>query len=85
MGNGVHMPTTMNIYVLWVEKPCKLVAGSKVSEQTFTLRANVFPKNGYSMFLRKVCTYPPNYAGLRRQKTAVLRLNATLSAIWQEI
>jgi hypothetical protein len=79
------MQTTMNIYVLWVIKPCRLVAGNNVSEQSFTLRAKIFPKNGDSVFLRKVCTHPPNYADLRRQKTAVLRLNATLSTIWQEI
>jgi hypothetical protein len=85
VGIGVHKQMIMNMYVLWVVKACILVAGTNVSEQTFTLRENVSPQNGDSTFPRKVCTYPPNYAGLRRQKTAVLMLNATLSTTWQEI
>jgi hypothetical protein len=85
VGTGAVMQTIMNVYVLWVVKPCSLVAGTNVSEQTTTSRANVCPKNGGKMFLQNICTYPSNYAGVRRQKTAVLKLNATFSKMWQEI
>ena len=73
------MQMTMNIYVFWLVKPFSLVANTNVSEQTSSFRTNICPKNGDNMLRRNVGTYPPNCAGLRRQKTAVLRLNATLS------